>query len=569
MKRLLCFRAVSAVLMSVTFLLPAGVAAGQEAPPVASAATAENVISARPGERVARPMPDAAEKGINLSLAEAISIALSNNVDLNVSVNTAEASRYALTREQGIFDPLLSANIYRDHNEIPISSALVRADEIFEEDVTRGFLGVSQLLPTNGILDIGYAGNESETNDAADTVNPRYTSGLTAALTQPLLRGFGRNQATLFITTSRNTQDALYQDFVRAVQTTVNGVEQSYWDLVYALDNHAVKLEAKRVADDLNRITKIKIDVGSLAPIDIVQTEVGIAEAEQEIITAEGLVGDAQDRLKRLLNFDPYKWAGTPIVPTDRIAIDDVTVNLEESVRNAVRRRPEINRALYVIASQRARYEYFDQRTLPQLDFFGRYGVSGLAGVRREIQDDGTVIVTANEDFSDAVDNMADGQAKNWSVGLIFSFPIGNRNAKGLAGEAKYLLEANRANLSALEQNVVVEVRAAVRDIDQARRQVAAARKSRELAERNLEAERKKFENGMSTTFEVTRIQSDLSSARTLEILALAAYSKAVAGYHYVIGDNLAWKGIRIDGIPESTVPDDPARLTWAKVETP
>ena len=174
-------------------------------------------------------------------------------------------------------------------------------------------------------------------------------------------------------------------------------------------------------------------------------------------------------------------------------------------------------------------------------------------------------------DFISLRDSMArtPSEANNWSVGLLFSLPLGNRNAKGLAGEAKYLLEANRASLSALEQNVVVEVRAAVRDIDQARRQVAAARKSRELAERNLEAERKKFENGMSTTFEVTRIHSDLSNARTLEILALAAYSKAVAGYHYVVGDNLAWKGIKIEGIPESTVPDDPARLSWAKVETP
>ncbi|HEY7369133.1 MAG TPA: TolC family protein [Thermoanaerobaculia bacterium] len=569
MKRLLCFRAVSAVLISVTFLLPGGVAAGQDTAAAATPAADAKLLSARPGERQVRPMPVGTEKGIPLSLEEAISLALSNNVDLDVSVNTAEASRFALTREEGIFDPLLTANIARDHNEVPISSALVRADDIFEEDVTRGGIGVSQLLPTNGVLDIGYAGNESETNDAADTVNPRYTSGLTASLTQPILRGFGWDQATLFITTSRNTQDAIYQDFVRAVQTTVNGVEQAYWDLVYALDNHEVKLEAKRVADDLNRITKIKIDVGSLAPIDIVQTEVGIAEAEQQIITAEGLIGDAQDRLKRLLNFDPYKWAGTPIVPTDRIALDTIDVDLAAAVRTAVQTRPEINRALYTIASQRARYEYFDQRTLPQLDFVGRYGVSGLAGVRREIQDDGTVIITSNEDFSDAVDNMSDGQANNWSVGLLFSLPIGNRSAKGLAGEAKYLLEANRANLSALEQNVVVEVRAAVRDIDQARRQVAAARKSRELAERNLEAERKKFENGMSTTFEVTRIQSDLSGARTLEILALAAYSKAVARYHYVIGDNLAWKGIRIEGIPESTVPDDPARLTWAKVETP
>src|SRR5207244_4631647 len=118
-------------------------------------------------------------------------------------------------------------------------------------------------------------------------INPSYSSGLTLSMNQPLLRNFGPRTTTWLIRIARNTRDSSYQDFLRSVQTTVNSVEQAYWDLVYALQNLEVKKESLRIAQDLNRITRIKIDVGSLAPIDITQTEVGIATAEQDIITAE------------------------------------------------------------------------------------------------------------------------------------------------------------------------------------------------------------------------------------------------------------------------------------------
>src|ERR1700730_15797807 len=130
---------------------------------------------------------------------------------------------------------------------------------------------------------------------------------------------------------AKNSRDSAYQDLVRSIQGTVNAVEQAYWDLVYALQNLEVKRESLRIASELNRITRIKIDVGSLAPIDITQTEVGIATAQQDIITAEGLIGDAQDRLKRLLNFVDPAQINTPFIPTDPLSTDQVSIKLDES----------------------------------------------------------------------------------------------------------------------------------------------------------------------------------------------------------------------------------------------
>ncbi|HSS45031.1 MAG TPA: TolC family protein [Thermoanaerobaculia bacterium] len=504
------------------------------------------VVSARAGQRPPRPMPAASPEGIRLSLEQAIGLALANNQDLNVTVNAAEASRYNLFSDQGIFDPVFSAAATRSHAEQPVSSRLqtAAAQTAVISNVTDFSASVQQLAPTGGVFSLGLKGENFRTNSTFYSVYPSKTANLTITLTQPLLRNLGATPTKWLIYIARNTRDATYQAFVRSVQSTVNGVEQAYWDLVYATQNLEVKKESLRIAQDLNRITKIKIDVGSLAPIDITQTEFGIATAEQDIITADGLIGDAQDRLKRLLNVDSAKWA-VPIAPTDPVRVAETTIRLEEGTKTALARRPEILSQAYVVDSDRIRYDYWKNQTLPGLNLVGSYGTAGLGG---SFAGTTPLIETGFSDaFSDAIHN----RNKNWSIGLNVSYPILNRSARGSRGAAQYSWESDKALLTTTEQNVLVEVRAAARAIDTARRQIAAASKGRELAEKNLDAEKKKFDNGMSTTFQVNQIQRDLSAARTTELQALAAYRKALAGYHLAVADILEWKGIQVEGVPE------------------
>ncbi|HEY3171256.1 MAG TPA: TolC family protein [Thermoanaerobaculia bacterium] len=510
----------------------------------------EAAISARPGGRTPRALPEAGAEGMRLSLDEAVALAVTNNQDLNVSVYTAEASRYVLFSNMGIFDPLAEASLVRSHSEQPAASQLSGA-RVNQSDTTDFSTRLTQLAPTGGTFSLGFTGNRTATNSTFFFVNPSYTSGLTLSLTQPLLRNFGRDTTRWLIRTSRNDRDASYQTFVRSVQGTVNAVEQAYWDLVYALKNLEVKKEARSLAADLNRITKIKIDVGSLAPIDIVQTEVGIAKAEQDIIIAEGLIGDAQDRLKRLLNFDPAKYS-VPIVPTDEVrAAEPTSVPVDEGIKTAFERRPEILATQYNVDSDRIRYEYWRNQTRPALDLIGSYGYNGLGGTTTIRDSLGNVVSRSPGDFGDAFQQIIDREFKNWSIGLKFSYPILNRRARGQRGAALFTWEAGKAGLNALEQNVLLEVRTAARDIETARRSISAAQKSRELAERNLDAERKKYENGMTTSFQVLQITNDLSAARTNELQALAVYRKALSAYHFAVADILEWKRIRIDDLPE------------------
>ncbi len=557
MKRFPKVGAASAVLLTAGLFGLAADMIAQTAP----------VISARPGGRQPRALPQAGAEGIPLSLDEAVAIAVANNQDLNVSVYAAEASRYFLFASKGIFDPLAEAQIFRAHNEQPAATQLAGA-AFTKTDTSDASARVTQLAPTGGTFSLGFTAGRAETNSLFFFVNPSYSTGLTLSFSQPLLRNFGRDTTTWLIRSSRNTRDASYQVFVRSVQTAVNLVEQAYWDLVYALRNLEVKREALSLARDLNRITRIKIDVGSLAPIDIVQTEVGIATAEQQIIIAEGLIGDAQDRLKRLLNFDASRWT-TPIVPTDEVRAEQPTVSVEDGIRTALDRRPEVVAAGYNVDSDRIRYEYWGNQTLPALDLVGSYGYSGLGGTTTIRDFGGNVISQTPGDFGDAFQQILDREFKNWSVGLRFSYPILNRRTRGQRGAALFNWEASKAALNSLEQNVLVEVRAAARDIDTARRSTAAAQKSRELAERNLDAERKKYENGMTTSFQVLQIQNDLSAARTIELQSLAVYRKALSAYHYAIADILDWKGIRIEDLPESTPPPAESRAPRPLPATP
>ena len=540
MKSLAIFRSGRAVLSAgALILLSAAALVAQPAP----------VVSAIPGQRTPQQLPPAGKDGIPLTLDQAIGYALANNQDLNVTVNAAAASQFSLFSNYGIYDPNLQAFGTRTHNDQPTASQLAGA-QVLKTDASDAGAQVAQLIPWGGTFTLGFAGNRTKTNSTFYDVNPSFTAGLTASVNQPLLRSFGQLSTNWLIETARNTRDSSYQDFVRSVQATVNATEQAYWDLAYAYDNLKVKLEAKAIAVELNRITKIKIDVGSLAPIDVVQTEVNIATADQDIINAEGLIGLSQDQLKRQLNFDPTVWNAAEIIPTDPVRVEEQRFNLEEGMKTALVHRPEVISQLYNVASGQIRYAYYQNQVLPQLNLQASYGNNGLDG--RQTLPDGTVV---DGGFEGAVNQVFDRSYKNWKVGLVFSYPIFNRAAKGNEGVARYTLETSKAQLTVIEQNIIVDVRNAHRAIDTAEKQIVAAGKGRELAERNLDAARKKYENGMTTGFEVSQLQTNLSDARSRELNALVVYRKAVAAYHNSIADILDWKGVKISGMPDMTPP--------------
>ena len=498
------------------------------------------------GQRQAQPLPEA-EK-VELTLAQALELALRNTLDLDVASLTYERSSFGLGSAEGAFDPTLSASVDASSRKSPQTRSFQSLAQ-----KSQGFdLGVGGLTQWGTQYSLGFSGTRSDspTNTSIPgyvEINPTFSTGLTASVTQPILRGFGKAVNTRLIVQSRLARDAAAWDFVQSVQQVVQSVENAYWDLSYALGNLEAKKEALERAKDFNRITKIKIDVGALAPIEIVQTEVTIAQREQEIILAEGQIGAAQDQLKRLLNLtDLASWA-RPIVPVDPPAEEKVVLDVEGGIRSALELRPEVRQALNSIESRKISLAWNRDELRPRLDAKGSYGLSGV-GFANEATRPGS-------SYSDAFYQVRDADYPNWSLGVVFSVPVFNRTAKANAAVAATDLELARTNLALLKQNLAVEVRAAARNVDTAVRSVAAARKARELAERNLDAERKKFDNGMTTSFTVAQVQNDLTTASSNVLLAVAGHLKALTAWHKAVGDLLPVKGVELTGLPVPLAP--------------
>lgn len=535
----LCRASLAAAALVASVVLTASPARASDPIPVPVSAKARRAVALPTGEK------------IELSLQQTVALTLQNVLDLDVASYSLDGARFGIQAARGVFDPYIQLELDATSDQSPTAST-VQASETKTAKANALFGG---FLPFGTTYSLGWENRRLDQEiPGFTTVNPTYTSGLAGSINQPFLRNFGRAVNERFVVQAKITRDASAFDFVRAVQSAIQLSEFAYWDLVYAAENLKAKQEALDRAKDLNRITRIKIDVGALAPIDVVQTEVTIAQREQDIITAEGLIGDAQDRLRRLLNVQSQPDWLRPIVPTDRPTRESLRegfrADVEAGVKRALEARPEVRQALLSIESKKVTRAYTKNQLLPRLDVSGSYGYNGL-GAQAQVQNpDGTV---TQLNYSDALQSIFHRTYPAWTLGVTFAVPIGNNVARGNNAIASADLELSRTNFAITVANLQVEVRAAARSIDTAYRSVQAAAKARELAERNIDAEKKKYENGMTTSFQVAQIQNDLTAAITSELQAIATYLKSITAWHKSVGDILEEKGVVIEGLPVST----------------
>ena len=518
---------------------------------VAPAARASDAVTVPVAAKARRAVPLPSGEKIELSLDQTVALTLQNVLDLDVASYTLDEARFGIQAARGAFDPYVQLDLGLTNAQTPTTSTF----QASETKTATGNFTFAGLLPLGTTYALGWTNRRlDQTRTQFTTINPTYSSGLSASFTQPLLRNFGLAVNERFVVQARLSRDSSAFDFVRAVQSAIQLSENAYWDLVYAVENLRAKQEALDRAKDLNRITKIKIDVGALAPIDIVQTEVTVAQREQDIITAEGLIGDAQDRLRRLLNVQSQPDWSRPIVPTDRPTRESLRegfqADVEVGFKRALETRPEVKQALLTIESKKVTRAYTKNQLKPRLDLSGSYGFNGLGAQALVQNPDGTL---TQLNYGDALQDIVHRTYPAWTLGVTFVVPIGNNVARGNDAIANADLELARTNFAITKANLQVEVRAAARAIDIGYRSVAAATKARDLAERNLDAEKKKFENGMSTTFQVAQIANDLTTAITGELQAIATYLKNISAWHKSVGDILEVNHVVLEGLAVST----------------
>lgn len=486
-------------------------------------------------------------QAMKLSLDDAIHTMMSKNIGLQIQNYDLLMFGQEVVGAYGVFDPIASATLNRSKTESPALSAF-QSNGGTSADAN---VSLRDTIPTGGLFSISSTNERFTSTGAGTTVSPGYKAGLSFGLTQPLARNFGVDVTRRNITIARNTLGLNREVFRGVLLDSTSAVEQAYYDLIYTRRFVDVVKEALFLARDQARITQIRIDVGASAPLDILQPRVQIATSEENLINAVAAVRAAEDKLRALLNIAPEDW-NRPIIPTDSIGYTPMTVNVESSVARAFELRPEMKENDFTIANKRVTYQYARNQVLPQFDLNLGYNAAGGAGKFPGVSSTG---------FFDATRQVIGNDFPGWNVGVTIGVPVFNFAARAEKERAKLDLQASQLTESQLRQNITVDVRTAARAIDTAAKNIAATRTAREAAEENVNADRKRYENGMITNFQVLQVQQQLTDARAAELQALVGYNKAIDAFHHAVGDLLDTRNIALD-VPEVKEPSIFSRFT-------
>lgn len=490
-------------------------------------------------------------RALKLSLTDALLTAMQRNLGIDIQrYNYLEAGQL-LVEQYGIFDWLATADIEQDRSVSPPISQFAASGS----RSTIANFGVSQLVPTGGSYSVTFNNSRVSTTGGGTIVNPAYRSNLGVSVDQPLFRNFGIDVTEHNINIARNTLGINQDLFQGVLMDTVVAAEQSYLNLAYTRQYVDVVKEALFLARDQARITQIRIDVGASAPLDILQPRVQIAVQEQALIAAVAAVRDAEDQLRAVMNLPPTEW-DRPILPTSPITYTPVTINTEDAVARAFQLRPEMHEAQLTTANKRIQYIYARNQALPRIDFIGTYNAAGLGG--RTVQIDpvtGQPIGVTSTSYGHALSQVFGANYPSYTFGVSLSVPLLNITARAEARRSKLDLQLSQVNEAQERQTIAVAVRKAVRDIDTAAKEITASHEARVAAEENVDAERKRYENGLATNFEVLQIQQQLTSARASELQALVGYESALVTYHRAVGDLLDVANINVAAPGAPSIP--------------
>lgn len=492
-----------------------------------------------------------ADGKIALTLEEAVEIALARNLGLALERYDRQNFRLGIDAAMGIYDLNLSAGAqYSDRTSRNRSN--LEGETSVSSTSTSSNAGLTQLTPFGGTASWTADFFKLETNSTQAQFNPAYTVNSDIGFTLPLLRGFGKEVTNQQILVARLQDRGSRAGFEQSISETIQRVENAYWDLVEARNQLQVAQEGLALAQELHRRNGIQVDVGTLAPLELVQSEANVATREVDIIDARTRVGNAEDALRQLLNLDQGPEWAAEITPESDPKTDAVAVELDDSIRAALAKRPEIAAQRLLIETEELNNRVARNALKPELNLTVGYGLEGSGGDEFDLVagpnpgDPLTRVLVARGGVSDALDQVKDRDFEGWSVGLAFRYPLQNRTAEAQSAQAQIAVDRSRTVLSQLEQSVITEVRSAVRQLKAAEQQIGSAAVSRRLQERNLEAEQKRYENGMSTSFQITRIQDDLTQAKSREVSAIAGYRRALTEYYRALGTLLETTGVEL-----------------------
>jgi outer membrane protein TolC len=515
---------VAAISLAIASLSTSATAQILRTPPAAALAQAP---AGSPGGPVRR-----------LSIDEAVRLALEQNLGIKIQRIDPQIQDVGVAQARSFWAPSLSTTFSRNAQTQPATSVLSGGATSIDNGVFASAVDVGQLLPWGGRYTADFGGSRYTTTNLFSNFSPQLQSAVTVNYTQPLLRNFTIDQVRQQVQLSGKIRDLSNTQLQGVIALTMRNVKNAYWDLSYARNNLMAQRQSLELAERSLHDNERRVEVGALAPIDIVQAQAEVAVNEQNVIVAEALIKQQEDRLRALIfDSDQADFWELTIEPTDAAPFETQAVDVDTAIRHALDRRADLAQAKNSIEQSDINMKYFKNQLMPDISASVNYISTAVGGVQLSSVDpfalaNGSVIpprtIVSDRGLGSVLGDVAQSSYPNWTVGVTIGYPLGTSTAQANLARARLQYQQAQTQLKNLRLQIVTQVRDAARQVQTNQQRVKSARASRELQERKLEAEEKKQAAGMSTNFYVIQAQRDLAQARTQEIQVINDYNKSL-----------------------------------------
>jgi len=468
---------------------------------------------------------------VKLTQDEAVKKALENNIDLTVARMNPQLQDMSLDSIYAFYLPTLTSTVNATSNN-PLPTSLLDGGTNVTTKSNRWDFGVTKPMPWyGGSLSVSFNNSRTDTSSANARLNPQYSPTLSGTYTQPLWRNFRIDSTRQQLKTGRITRELVDVQLKSTITNTQANTRNAYWNLVYAIQALQAAKDSLALAERLVQDNQVRVEVGTLAPMDVISAQAEAASRRQSLTAAEATRRTAEITLKRLIvsGTDDAMW-GSTIEPVDRVNVERTPVNLEAAIATALVERTDLVQARRTLDSNDININYLRNQLKPQLDLVGTYGTRGLGG-NTFIFQGSEKIGTVPGGYLDAMKMLGKVKYPNWTVQMNFSYPIGNSVADVAHARAKVQYKQSQTQLRATELQVATEVTNAALNVESTLRRYDSAIASRQLSEKRLEAEQSKFEVGMSYNYLVVQAQRDLNDARNTELRAALDYRIALTTF--------------------------------------
>ena len=522
------------------------------APPAVTAAIALLFASGMPvsasGQTPSAPAarqgaPATTVQGTPLTIDEAVRMALENNLGIQTEKLNPQIQLLGVARANAAYAPTLFSTVNRRSSTSPPQDFLSSGGAaIITSSSFSSSGGVGQNMKWGGgSYQVALDGSRGTSNAARTLFSPQLGSNLNATYTQPLLRNFKIDALRTQLIQSRNNATIADIQLQQRITQTSRNVRAAYYQLVGALAGLTVAEESLNVARTSLKNNQTRVEVGTMAPIDIVTAEAEVASNEEAVILAQAQIEAAQDNLRAMvMNPNQPGFWGARFAPAEQPNLAPKQIDLDAAVKNALQNRSDLREFRKNMENTDVQLALAKNQKLPAIDLTGRYGLTGVGGTQFRYGDpleEGAappVLGQSVRSFGDVLRDVFGNDFKTWSFAVNVSYPIGTSAADAAYAQARIQKQQEQVTLASLELAVTQSVRDAARQVTTGLRRVEATRRARELAEQRLDADNKRFAVGLATTFELLQSQRDLARARQSELRATIDYNQSLVDFEAV-----------------------------------